>query len=154
MSTRSTTHFYWNQQDFDSNQPPCAIVYRHHDGYPEGAGADLLKFIEDVKEQCDPKREGASFYGTRFNDASYLAAKYLVYLVNNGYQYDKDYPLDFGGIGILDQDPGDIEYRYIVIADGEPTTYVQKIGWNEDDGPLEFIEDAINASQLANNEQV
>jgi len=119
MSTRSTTHF---RTSLDAKS--TAIVYRHHDGYPEGAGVDLLKFVEQVKEQC----EGTS-YGTRFNDDYYLAAKYLMFLVMDGYKYDIDTPLNFGGVGILDQDPGDIEYRYIVVADGTPTIYVQEIGW-------------------------
>jgi hypothetical protein len=83
--------------------------------------------LKDVKAQCDPKRDGATFYGTRFHDAAYLSAKYLVFLATTGYKYDTDYPLDFGGVGILDQDPGDIEYRYIVIADGEPTTFVNDL---------------------------
>ena len=40
MSTRSTTHFQWEGRDF-------AIVYRHPDGYPDGAGVDILKFSFD-----------------------------------------------------------------------------------------------------------
>ena len=142
MSTRSTTHF---RDTLDG--PSTAIVYRHHDGYPSGAGVDLVRFIKQVKEQTS--REGASFYGTRFNDPSYLAAKYLTFLVTDGYRYDKEYPLDFGGVGILNDDPGDIEWRYIVVAGDdarfEPTIFVQKIGWNEDDGEPMFVEDAIKA---------
>jgi len=144
MSTRSTTHF---RDTLDG--PSTAIVYRHHDGYPSGAGVDLVRFIKQVKEQTS--REGASYYGTRFNDPSYLSAKYLTFLVTEGYGYDMRYPLDFGGVGILNDDPGDIEYRYIVVCDGgwdagtEPTLYVQKIGWNEPDGEPEFVEDAIKA---------
>lgn len=145
MSTRSTTHFYWSKEDFDRNEPPAAIVYRHHDGYPAGAGVDLLNFVEDVKAQCDPTREGATYYGTRFGDASYLAAKYLVYLTVYGYKYDQDYPLDFGGVGILTSDPVDIEWRYIVIADGEPTLYVQDLCDRFGNGSdvLHYVEDAI-----------
>ena len=148
MSTRSTTHFYYTDPSNDPEAKPEAIVYRHHDGYPEGAGADLLKFIEQVKKECT----GTS-YGTRFNDPSYLSAKYLTFLVTEGYKYDRDTPLDFGGVGILSADPGDIEWRYVVVCDGDPTLYVQRIGWNEDDGPLEFVEDAIN-SRLAEQSKV
>jgi len=134
MSTRSATHF----RDITLDGVSTAIVYRHHDGYPEGAGVDLMKFIEQVKEQTS--REGASMYGTRFDDSSYLAAKYLTFLVTEGYKYDKDYPLDFGGVGILNQDPMDIDYRYIVVCDGTPTIYVQKIGWlpNGDSAQIAF----------------
>ena len=46
MSTRSTTHF---RHTLDG--PSTAIVYRHHDGYPTGAGSDLLDFIKQGKEQ-------------------------------------------------------------------------------------------------------
>ena len=137
MSTRCTTHF---RDTLDGET--TAIVYRHHDGYPEGAGVDLVKFVKDVKSQC----EGTS-YGTRFNDESYLAAKYLTFLVTNGYKYDETKPLDFGGVGILNQDPMDIEYRYIVVCNGEPTIYVQNVlsAWDsgEEDSEPMFVEDAI-----------
>lgn len=146
MSTRSTTHFFWDDASFKAGKP-SAIVYRHHDGYLEGAGKDLVKFIEEVKAQCV-----GTMYGTRFNDASYLAAKYLVYLVTmQGYQYNKDKPLDFGGVGILDADPGDIEYRYSVVCpegwsdENVPTLYVDVLDGSEP----EFLEDAIRLAEKA-----
>ena len=149
MSTRSTTHFR-DTPDGEST----AIIYRHSDGYPSGAGADLLTFIEQVKEQC----EGTS-YGTRFNDSSYLAAKYVAFLTNDfakhsAYNYETGEQgepklLNFGSVGILNQDPMDIEYRYIVVCDGSPTIYVQEVlsRWDsgEDDSEPMFLEDAINA---------
>ena len=149
MSTRSTTHF---RDTLDGET--TAIVYRHSDGYPSGAGVDLMKFIEQVKEQCT-----GTTYGTRFNDSSYLAAKYVAFLTNDfakhsAYDYrtgEQGEPklLNFGSVGILSADPGDIAYRYIVVCDGSPTLYVQSIGWNEDDSEPEFVEDAINAEALA-----
>lgn len=149
MSTRSTTHFR-NRLDGEST----AIIYRHSDGYPSGAGQDLLDFIELVKEQC----EGTN-YGTRFEDDSYLAAKYVAFLTNHFAKHaNYDYKtnsygepslLNFGSVGILAKDPMDIEYRYIVVCDGSPTLYVQEVlsRWDsgEEDSEPMFVEDAISA---------
>ena len=109
MSTRSTTHF-------SLGEPPTAIVYRHADGYPSGAGADLLDFLREVQRQTSD---------TRFGDPSYLAAKYVVFLAERfavDYQWVGDEVtvtprqnrLDFISVGVCLEDPGDIEYRYIV----------------------------------------
>ena len=106
MSTRSTTHFinsrYINK---DTKQPTVtAIIYRHSDGYPEGAGVDLRTFLDQVSQ----------LYDTRFDDASYLAAKYVVYLAEKFTYPESESPLDFLSVGILMRDPGDIEFRYFV----------------------------------------
>lgn len=106
MSTRCTIHFT------DTGEDPDAIIYRHSDGYPEGAGADLYRFFAQVAEQTRD---------TRFDDASYLAAKLVVYVAHanavhylgNG-KHERAAPLDFLGCGVLMQDPSDIEYRYVV----------------------------------------
>lgn len=112
MSTRSTTHFVYNESDGAHN---AAIIYRHTDGYPEGAGTDIYRFFEDVKSQTND---------TRFGDPSYLAAKYVVWLADQfAYSYDfngkemkkvKKNMLDFLSVGVCSGDPGDIEYRYTV----------------------------------------
>jgi hypothetical protein len=108
MSTRSTTHF------FSGNDPkPTAIIYRHGDGYPEGAGSDLLAFIEDQK---------ANAKDNRLDDPSYLAARYVAFLgrlfsfeyVGDGKYEPKAHPLSFISVGVCMEDPGDIEYRYEV----------------------------------------
>jgi hypothetical protein len=109
MSTRSTTHFIHGNE-----AQPTAIIYRHGDGYPEGAGRDLLAFLDKVGKLKD----------TRFGDPSYLAAKYVVYLadmfnvdycVKDGNVYKrKASKLDFLSVGVVSTDPTDIEYRYIV----------------------------------------
>ena len=113
MSTRSTTHFLGR-----FGERPTAIIYRHSDGYPEGAGKDLLAFFEKVRSDT---------MDTRFGDASYLAAKYVVFLAqmfsrkfertpSGEYEYRDNEPwsLDFLSVGVMDEDPSDIEYRYIV----------------------------------------
>lgn len=106
MSTRSTTHFV-----YDGDKKPTAIIYRHSDGYPEGAGVDLLRFIEETGALRD----------SRWGDPSYLAAKYVVFLARE-FADDPSSPLAFISVGVLDADPGDIEYRYVVrCGNGKPT---------------------------------
>lgn len=77
MSTRSTTHFCHDDGS------TVAIVYRHSDGYPGVAGADLFRFLNEVNDNVKDKR---------FSDPTYLAAKYVVWLAhefNNEYDTDK-----------------------------------------------------------------
>jgi hypothetical protein len=122
MSTRATIHFC----DPDSKKP-VAIIYRHGDGYPEGLGEDLKKFVEDVKKQTTD---------TRFNDPAYLAAKWVVWDAhqmatigygNDGWKKGEPSLLNFLSVGIVDRDPDDIEYRYTVICDGTPTIKHKKV---------------------------
>ena len=99
MSTRATIHFQDDGQD-------VAIVYRHGDGYPMGLGKDLKEFFKEVSRQTKD---------TRFNDASYLAAKWVVWdsdQVKRG--LERVNILDFIGVGIVMEDPADIRYRYLV----------------------------------------
>lgn len=129
MSTRSTTHFVYGLK-----AKPEAIIYRHSDGYPEAAGKDLLRFLMEVAETVQD---------TRFTDASYLAAKYVVFLAREfSVEYDwstdpmttkpKASRLDFISVGVVNEDPGDIEYRYIVDCDdqsaGRPAVWVETVG--------------------------
>ena len=145
MSTRATIHFEtiqtreWdavNRKAIDLATPKVvtdAIVYRHSDGYPEGLGQDLKAFILRVRTLKD----------TRLGDASYLAAKWVVFDTHRYREFDiaqvkadpswADFlgdpndPLNFLGCGIVMEDPGDIEYRYHVIADGT----VAAVTWEE-----------------------
>jgi hypothetical protein len=106
MSTRSTTHFCYGESTE-------AIVYRHSDGYPEGAGKDLIRFLETCRD---------TLKDTRLNDPTFLAAKYVVFLAREfNYSFNEnrervpnDNPFDFLSVGVCMQDPGDIEYRYLV----------------------------------------
>ena len=115
MSTRSTTHF-----KYAADEDSTAIIYRHPDGYPEGHGVFLKGFLDDIAQ---------NLRDTRFGDPSYLAAKLVVALArefNVTYKFDGDeltkvqntHPLDFISVGVVGEDPGDIEYRYEVICDG------------------------------------
>ena len=128
MSTRSTTHF------MDTlGGDPRAIIYRHSDGYPSGAGKDIQQFLRDVSENTKD---------TRFGDPSYLAAKYVVWLAarfarsyernaeTGEYGYVPNHPLDFLSVGVVLDDPGDIEYRYVIVSAREsdaPGVYVDAL---------------------------
>ena len=101
MSTRATVHFQYNGET-------AAIVYRHSDGYPEGLGEDLKKFFKDVQNQTSD---------TRFDDPSYLAAKFVVWQAAQ-YARDKAKPLEFLSVGVILEDPGDIRYRYLLECSG------------------------------------
>lgn len=98
MSTRATVHF-------EEGGKVKAIVYRHTDGYREGLGKDLECFFQDVQSQTED---------TRFGDATYLAAKFVVW---QAHQYAGKDMLDFLSVGVCLKDPGDIEYRYRVNCD-------------------------------------
>ena len=114
MSTRSTTHFVDSEATY-LNGKPVAIIYRHSDGYPECAGRDIVAFLKECKGLPDP----------RLTDPSYLAAKYVVFLanmLNHSYKaiagkfqrVQNASRLDFLSVGVMNEDPGDIEYRYVV----------------------------------------
>jgi len=122
-----------------------AIIFRHTDGYPSGAGADILKFFDAIEAQTTD---------TRFDDASMLAARYVVFLsreFTRDYKGDgkwEDYggerPLDFLSVRVMMQDTADTEYVYHVYCDtkGRPTVTVD--GSDRDGVPLQEALDAEN----------
>jgi hypothetical protein len=145
MSTRCTTHFV-------NGNNTAAIVYRHSDGYPDGAGKDIVKFFEE----CCKLRD------SRIGDASYLAAKYVVFLAQmfavdyvwNGDKYNdvpRENRLDFLSVGVVMQDPRDIDYRYVVdcsnIENGHPSLKCYRIGANGD------VEVSLKADENEENEE-
>lgn len=125
MSTRATVWFHDK-----GKETPEAIIYRHSDGYPEGLGQDLKRFIREIDNNLKDKR---------FDDPSYLAAKWVVWdaMLHAALkaEYFKKYPdfsgqphpLNFLSVGICKKDPGDIEYRYHVICDGKPTLWGEEV---------------------------
>lgn len=112
MSTRATVHF-------QEGGETLAIVYRHYDGQPDNSGLayDLGRFFKEVQRHTDD---------TRFNDASYLAAKFVVWQAT---EYKGNGALDFLGIGVVLEDPEDIAFRYLVACDSSdtPSVVVQKV---------------------------
>ena len=118
MSTRATIHF---QHEGNTE----AIVYRHGDGYPDGLGNDLTAFLDDLE---------ANVQDNRFDDPSYLAAKWIVWDAEKFVEMRKKHGLgkghrcDFLSIGIVMDDPEDIEYRYLVGCNGgRPKITVEKV---------------------------
>ena len=103
MSTRACVHFM-------QNGGAEAKIYRHSDGYPEGLGQDLLGFLQELKTNVTDNR---------FTDAGYLAAKWVVRdaIENRQYANGEPHNLNFLGVGIVAEDPTDIEYRYEVLCD-------------------------------------
>jgi hypothetical protein len=112
MSTRANIHFNYSTGETVAN------VYRHSDGYPEGVLPDLDRFFSDVEAQTDD---------TRFNDPSYLAAKFVVWQAGEnarmmvyGLPGAMVKPLNFLSVGIMNQDAGDAQYVYdVTTAEGQ-----------------------------------
>ena len=114
---------------------PDAIVYRHCDGYPEGLGCDLKRFVKLVSTLRDK----------RFYDPEYLAAKWVVFdAISNvismaersektgrwkveGFIVKSASYLNFVGVGVCVEDHGDVDYIYRVICDGKPTLKASEI---------------------------
>ena len=103
MSTRACVHFMINGS-------AEAKIYRHSDGYPEGLGQDLLNFFRELKDNVRDNR---------LNDPTYLAAKWVVdnATAYRKYAFGEPHDLNFLGIGIVVEDPADIQYRYEVLCD-------------------------------------
>lgn len=126
MSTRSTINFGYGSPSNTGENKPTAKIYRHSDGYPEGVLPDLKRFFTEVEDQT---RGGYS--GSRFNDPSYLAAKFVVWQAGE-YARDPEKPLEFLSVGVLDEDPGDIAFTYWIdcsvpfgaATSTHPTVYV------------------------------
>jgi hypothetical protein len=110
MSTRATVHF-------QSDGKTEAIVYRHFDG--DSLDDDLEEFFKEVQEQTDD---------TRFDDPTYLAARYVVWQAQQYAKHSPGKPLAFTGVGVYQRDPSDIAYRWLVSCDGGvPRVKRQKI---------------------------
>jgi len=115
MSTRATIHFQYQSREHEWVSE--AIVYRHGDGYPgpDGLESDLSAFLNTVAKLDD----------TRFNDPAYLAAKWVVFdaaryvKMMMRLRKEKQHILSFLSIGIVREDPADIEYRYLVRCMGD-----------------------------------
>jgi len=81
-----------------------ARIYRHCDGYPKGVLPDLAAFFSDVERQTNGD--------TRFDDPSYLAAKFVVWQANRNAHGGP--MLDFRSVGICAKEMGGVEYRYFI----------------------------------------
>lgn len=87
MGARLNTVFHHGDK-----QNPSAVVYGHWAGdNPDDATETLNSFFDAVEKKTTD---------TRFGDASYLAAKYVVFLAGQ-YAHDKNKPLDFLSVGVV-----------------------------------------------------
>ena len=87
----------------DNDGTVVANIYIHGDGMT--LGETLNKFLLEVQKKVSDNR---------FNCPSYLAAKFIVWMAKKkktGSNY-----LDFLSIGVMQDDAGDIKYRYKVIC--------------------------------------
>lgn len=110
MSTRANIHFNYATGETAAN------IYRHGGGYPESVLPDLDRFFGEVEAQAPDE--------TRFDDASYLAAKFVVWEAGqNAERAAVNYltgetgpvkPLNFRSVGIMSKDAGDAEFVYEV----------------------------------------
>lgn len=98
MSTRCQVGIYSKVTDKLDN--PFALLYRHSDGYPDGAGAVIQEFLPQ-------------FLADRGYDVEYLAARLLVALMLSPKALEESDNLGYGIFGdkILHWD---IEYYYAV----------------------------------------
>ena len=88
---------------FTENDETLANIYVHSDGDPAYLGTDIKEFLKE----CDKLRD------KRFDDASYLAARFVVwYAFRHLMGMEDDSVVDFIGIGIYERDAGDAEYVY------------------------------------------
>jgi hypothetical protein len=105
MSTRS-------QWSFREKGKQIALIYKHSDGYPDGESGGFAvwnRFIDKIVKDA-----ATSNYGYRFDDAEYLAARFVVFLA---VYENKENNLAFGGIGVSKELDGDIEYLYEIDCD-------------------------------------
>lgn len=92
--------------NFCHKKEVIAKVYRHFDGGPDkniGVDADLIRFFAAVKKECGKD--------TRFDDPSYLAAKFVVWQARE--YSDEPGSLNFVSVGVVLDDPS-VAYRWYV----------------------------------------
>jgi hypothetical protein len=118
VSTRCQILFRESPDD----QTPIRI-YRHCDGYPDGkhgVPADLARFFAAVRSET---------LDTRFNDAEYLAAKFVVWQAGENAKAPGS--LDFRSLGIAVGPHGDEEFFYRVTCDTTDETETPGVEWQE-----------------------
>jgi len=107
--------------NFIENGSVCAKIYRHYDGFPSSVLNDLQFFFRDLKEQTKD---------VRFNDASLLATRFVVWYANT---INRGALLDFLGL-CIHYDANDVDdyvdHVYSVecahLKDGYPDVFVER----------------------------
>jgi hypothetical protein len=119
-----------------------ARIYRRSNDHPDGEDGvlrDLEQFFASVEEQTED---------TDFDEPSYLAARFVVWqaariagmtAARTSSEVSSRRPLDFTGVGIVQEDRSDIAYRYFVDCDrnltfSSPSPYAGRrpsVRWEE-----------------------
>jgi hypothetical protein len=130
MSTRCQIAFTQNSSDHRQKE---ALAYRHYDGGPSAAGTDLFQFFEEVRAAA---RNG----DTRFDDAEYLAARFVTWQTLRYAASGQCNPLAATGVGVTQDYHTDIEFLYVVVCrdrQTEPHVYVHRVFDEESSAPLD-----------------
>lgn len=97
-----------------------AMLYKHNNGYPEYVVPLLKEFMSQVIEQSKIRD-----CGTRLNDPSYLASKFVVFLARQDTRV-ADCPLVFSDVGVIMHRPSDVSYMYRVICSIDELNYTDE----------------------------
>lgn len=104
MSTRAQIGFYDSEnrklKDFD------ALIYKHHDGYPEG----MIPILKKTLKRFNDLRG--------LSDTEYAAAYFVAVGKSDEAKEDKSDEISDRGWGICKDLHGDIEYYYAVSPEG------------------------------------
>ena len=105
MGTRSNTTFFseW------SNEKPLAMIYRQFDGYPEGHGVQLARFLKEIKLVNGLRIDSEYSEVKVANKMSCLAAQVVVYLKEKPGDIYLESPEDEENLGT--------EYNYRIYRD-------------------------------------
>ena len=125
MSTRCNVRF------MDDSKTPEANIYIHSDGYPDGEHGIVNKFRMFLQCLVDNVRD------KRFNDPSYLAAKFVVFMAHE-FAGDNHF-LEFLSVGVVNENAGDGEYVYNVYPPNTKNagnTEMPGLAWFDYDGKL------------------
>ena len=120
-----------------------AAIYINGDGYPDdkfGVHQTFARFFTENEKQTK-----GTDYGTRFEDASYLAARYIVWQsIENRLDYARhpndgwptDRPLGFISLGIvpIDRENSDIDYIYTIDCDNRDANGFPTVAQEQDNG--------------------
>ena len=98
MGSRAEVRFMWGET-------VEAAIYIHWDGYPEGVFALFDRFYKAVEAETTDHR---------YNDPSYLAAKFVVFVAREGASDGPQGNLNFLGVGIVQPGKSDFTWAYEV----------------------------------------
>lgn len=103
MSTRCTIEFVGSARSVTES----ISVYRHHDGYVEGNGVDLVRFLKQIEET---NSLSGPYQGRYFESVGQLAGWWVAHLLEGFSIYESK----SAGVEICDHQHNDVDYRYQV----------------------------------------